>query len=113
MLRLRLASLALASSLLLTLSGCCAFCEDGKLFPRLFKRTSQSHPAMMAGADCECPRSHWPRGVEMPVGQGPFLVPPTASYPGTSIPITNVPAGQAPQIFKVPQSPPTAYVPNN
>ena len=107
MLRLRLASLALASSLLLTLSGCCAFCEDGRLFPRMFNRSSNR--ATTDGVDCECQRPGWPGGVEVPVGQGPFIVPPGA-HANPPIPITNIPATQPP-LFKVPQAPPTPYVP--
>jgi len=110
MLRIRLASLTLASAFLLTLSGCCSFCEDGKLFPRLFNHTSRSRGAMVDGVDCECHRPGFPHGVGVPAGQGPFLVPSTASNPTSPIPITNVPAGQPP-IFKVPPAPPTAYVP--
>ena len=116
MLRLRLASLALASSLLLTLSGCCSFCQDGQLFPRLFRNTSWRGGGAVAteGVDCECHRGHWPKGMEVPPGQGPFLAPPGASFaPPPPIPITNVPVAQPPQTFKVPQAPPTAYVPGN
>jgi len=112
MLRLRLASLALASSLLL-LSGCSSLCEDGRMFPRLFNRSS-SRPAMTEGVDCECHSSPWTKGVPMPMplGQGPFPAPSMASNGTPPIPITNIPANQPP-IFKVPQAPPTVYVPAN
>lgn len=122
--RLRLASLIMASSLLLTLSGCCSFCEDGRF--RLFHRSS-SAPVVMGsgyGVDCECHRPampampvapSWTPGVPVPVGQGAFVPPPApvATNPNPSIPITNIPATQPPQIFKTPLAPPSAYVPGN
>ena len=115
MLRLRLASLAFAGSLLLTLSGCCSFCEDGRLFPRLFHRTSNSK-AMPGGVDCECHQPGWQHGAGMPTGHGPFVPPAPAmiSAPNQhpSIPITNI-NPNPPQLFKVPNAPPTAYVPAN
>jgi hypothetical protein len=130
MLRLRVASLAFAGSLLLTLSGCCSFCEDGRMFPRLFHRTSNSQ-MMSDGQNCECQRPGWQQGAGMPMGgvpmggvpmggmpmgHGPFVPPPpaTVAAPTTNppIPITNI-NPHAPQLFKVPNAPPTAYVPAN
>jgi hypothetical protein len=122
MLRLRLASLALASGLLLTASGCLSSsgcfsssgCDSsGPMFPRLFHR-SESQSAMMGGTGCECQRSAWPQGVEVPAGQGPFLMPGAVSTPPTSsIPIVNVPTGTPQSLpLKAPPAPPTAYFPN-
>ena len=111
--RLRLISLGLASSLLLTLSGCCSFCQDGQMFPRLFNRSSNRAVMASDGAACECQhQSAWSPGVPMPVGQGPFLVPSGAPHQPPPIPITNIPPAQ-PQLFKIPQAPPTAYHPGN
>src|SRR5262245_39902801 len=107
MLRLRLASLAFAGTLLLTLAGCCSMCEDGRMFPRLFHRTSSSNGAH-SGADCECQRPGWQQGgVGVPMGNGPFVVPPnatvTAPHPNPPIPITNI-NPNPPQLFKVPNA---------
>ena len=74
------------------------------MFPHLFHRTSKTGHE----GDCECARPAWTPGMPTPVGQGPFLVPPTSS-----IPITNVPTTSAPKIFKVPPAAPTPYVPAN
>lgn len=108
--RLRLVSLAVASTLLLTLSGCSSMCEDGRMFPRLFNRSSSSRNGM--GAECECHSSGWPQGMGMPVGQGPFVGPMPQSATHPPIPITNTHVAQ-PQLFKVPQAPPTVYVPSH
>ena len=112
MLRIRLASLALAGGLLFTMSGCCSFCEDGKMFPRLFRSNSSTHSGMegMHGG-CDCHSAHMPQ-MEGAV-QGPFLTAPGVAGTTMPIPITNIPANQPPQIFKVPQSSPTPYVPTN
>ena len=112
MLRLRLASLALASGLLFTLPGCCSFCEEGRLFPRLFHYSSMSRPAHELPGECECHSAHLPQMMDA-AGQGPILTPP--AFPGQTvpIPITNLPANQPPQIFKAPQATPTPYVPSN
>jgi hypothetical protein len=118
--RLHLASLAVASTLLLTLSGCASTsCDDGgRFFSRLFNRSSSSSMGGMhgggmygGGADCECQRPGWPQGMSVPPGQGPFLMPSTqsAANPTPAIPITNT-HGQ-PSFLKVPNAPPTAYVP--
>ncbi len=111
MLRFRLISLALASSL--ALSGCCTTCESGSMFPRLSERFS-ARPAMMESADCDCQRSAWPQGMPMPTGQGPFLMPGSASNPPVPT-ITTVPTTQPPPpaMFRVPPAPPTAYSPTN
>jgi hypothetical protein len=108
MLRLRLACLALASGLLFTLPGCCSFCEEGRLFPRLFNHRSMSMPT----GECECHSAHLPPMMDA-AAQGPILTPP--AFPGQTvpIPITNLPANQPPQIFKAPQATPTPYVPSN
>jgi hypothetical protein len=108
MLRLRLAFLALASGLLFTLSGCCSFCEDGRLFPRLFHSDSTSLHG--TPADCECHSAHLPHMLDAGVS-GPVLPAPGWAGQTMPIPITSVPANQPPQLFKVPQAPPTAYVP--
>lgn len=110
MLRLRLAFFALASGVLLTLSGCCAFCEDGRLFPRLFPnhRAFSGRPG-----DCECMHPGAPPFVDGGVVQGPVLTPPPG-IAGQTMPIpsiTNVPATQPPQVFKVPQAQTTPYTP--
>ena len=113
MLRLRLASLALASGVLFTLSGCCAFCENGQpSFPRLFNRSASSAPH---SAECECHNAFMappPTMIGMSSAQGPILMQPSTASAQTPIPITNLPATQPPQMFRVPNAPPTAYVPN-
>jgi hypothetical protein len=105
MLRHRLASLALATGLLFTLSGCFSTCEDGRLFPRLFNSSSRSGPAM----DCECHNALSPSVMMDPAAQGPIL-----PGPGANVPIiTTVPANQPPQRFnKVPTAPATPYAPS-
>jgi hypothetical protein len=105
MLRIRLASLALASGLVFTLSGCCSFCEEGRPFPRLFNHSAMSHPT----AECECQSSHLPQ--MMGDVQGPILTMPGATGQTVPIPITNIPPGQPPAVFKVPTASPTPYVP--
>lgn len=109
MLRLRLASLAVACGLFSTLSGCATMSEDGRMFPRLFHSTSMS--SEMHG-ECECQHGAMPH--MMGAVQGPILT--TPSMPGTTMPIpsiTNIPANQPPQVFKVPTAPATPYVPVN
>ncbi|MBI3822698.1 MAG: hypothetical protein HY289_08460 [Planctomycetes bacterium] len=109
MLRLRLAFFAAASGVLFTLSGCCAFCEDGRLFPRLLPNHRALHSPRHG--DCECMHQGHPAMMEGVV-QGPVLTPP--NFPGqpTMIPsITNIPANQPPQVFKVPQAQTTPYTP--
>ncbi len=118
--RIRLASLALACGLLTTLSGCCGFCEDGRLFPRLF-RTNYHRPILdrfhgPAGAahpECECMHGPQLPPTDFPAGQ--IITMPPAGMPMSPIPITNIPAAQqqAPNILKVPQAAPTPYFPPN
>jgi hypothetical protein len=108
MLRLRLACLTLASGLLFTLSGCCSFCEEGRLFPRLFHSSSMSRPI----GECECHSAHLPQMMDA-TAQGPILTTPGAAGQTVPIPITNLPTNQPPQIFKAPQAAPTPYVPSN
>jgi hypothetical protein len=122
--RLRLASLALACGLLSTLSGCCAFCEDGRMFPRLFRSSSQrpildrlhgNTGSIGAYHQPECDCQH---GAHMPApdfqGGQIFTMPPTGMPVGpTPIPITNIPASQPPNILKVPQAAPTPYFPGS
>jgi hypothetical protein len=94
------------------MSGCCAFCEDGRLFPRLFRNSNYERPGLFhrhgGGHDCECHSSHLPPGFEGPM-PGPAFMPGA----GTSIPITNVPGNQPPNVFKVPNAPSTPFVPAN
>ena len=99
MFRNRLASLALACGLLFTISGCCAFCEDGRMFPRLFRSTGY-RPGLLTGRghECECPA---PDGTH-----GPILT--TPHFPPSPVPITTNP----PLIQKVPQAQSTPYHPN-
>jgi hypothetical protein len=108
MLRLRLACLALAGGLLFTLSGCCSFCEEGRLFPRLFNHCSMSRP----NGECECRSANLPQMMDAPV-QGPILTTPGVTGQTVPIPITNLPTNQPPQFFKAPQATPTPYVPSN
>ena len=110
MLRLRLATLALATGFLFTLSGCCSFYEDGRLFPRLFNYSARSGPTMHAG--CECQDPHAPHMMMSPAAQGPLLPGSGATVHNVPI-ITNIPANQPPQVFKVPTAPTTPYVPAN
>ena len=109
MLRLRLASLALASGLLFTASGCWYGdgSEDGRLFPRLFP----IHPAgSYVNGDCECRGAHSLPPV-MDSGSMPGPVWPSPPPPKTaSIPITTAPVNQ-PNIFPIPQALPTPYTP--
>jgi hypothetical protein len=112
MLRLRLASLALASGLMLMLSGCNTCSEDGRMFPRLFGTTSM-RPAGSYGlpGECECHGAHsMPPVMDSASMPGPMW--PVQSGPNASqIPITNVPANQPPQMFPVPQARPVPYNP--
>jgi hypothetical protein len=112
MLRLRLAFLALASGLLFTLPGCCSFCEDGRLFPRLFNHRSMSMPTHGLPGECECHSAHMPPMMDA-AAQGPILTAPGVAGQTVPIPITNFPGNQPPQAFKVPQASPTPYVPAN
>lgn len=114
MLRLRLASLALASGVLFTLPGCGIF-GDGPMFPRLFpSRCSSYAPTSHAGPECECHNAFMgPQPQMMSSAQGPIFTTPATASATTPIPITNIPAtSQPPSIFRVPSAPPTAYVPN-
>jgi hypothetical protein len=109
MLRLRLASLALASGLLFTLSGCFSTCEDGRLFPRLFR--SNSAPVYGASGECDCHSSRMPPITDTGAFPGQAFTMPAGSNPTMPIPITNFPSNQPPQILKVPQAQPTPFVP--
>ena len=113
MLRIRLASLALAGGLLFTMSGCRTSCEEGGMFSRLFRSYSSTHSGMegMHGG-CDCHSAHMPQ-MEGSMVHGPVLTTPGVVGTTVPIPITNIPANQPPQIFKVPQSSPTPYVPTN
>jgi len=110
MLRLRLAYLALASGVLITLSGCYSTCDSGPTFPRLFR--SNRVPVMSEG-DCGCQHAaQMPSVFDVPPGQGPFMGPPPAPMPMPGpIPITNQPSNLPPILNKVPSAPPTAYTP--
>lgn len=123
--RLRLASLALASTILLTVSGCASTnsCDDGggRFFSRMFNRSSSS-PGLFSrgnggmfhgGAECDCQQPGFPPGMMVPPGQGPFIgpMPHGVSNPNPPIPITNAHANQPP-FLKVPNAPPTAYSPS-
>ena len=113
MLRLRLASLALASGLLFTLSGCCSFCEDSRLVPRLFNRSSMSCQNCGQPGGCECHSPPMPHMMD-PAVQGPILTTPGGPGQTVPIPITNLPPNQPPPPnFRVPQASPTPYVPAN
>ena len=106
MLRLRMTCLALATGFVFTLSGCCSFCEDGRLFPRLFNSSSRSSPVMHG--ECDCHNAHSPQMMMEPAAQGPVLM------PGSTMPtITTIPANQRPQVFKVPTAPTVPYNPSN
>jgi hypothetical protein len=102
MFRLRLASLAIACGLLLTMSGCMSVCDEGR--PRLFRSTA-FRPGWLHGNktgqphECEC--QTMPEGMH-----GPIMT--TPHFPPAPIPITNMP----PHIQKVPQAPATPYFPN-
>jgi hypothetical protein len=123
MLRLRLAILALACGLFVTLSGCRTYCEDDRLFPRLFRSNYAggglfSGNRMAApGPECECNQGQFPGIFEPTSNHGPIMMSPASSQPTMQmpmpapIPITNVPTNQAPQVFKIPQAAPTPYVP--
>jgi hypothetical protein len=133
--RLRLTSLALASGLLVNLSGCVSYnpCSE-PLFPRL--STWVNRPVTHAApAECECHSSHLTPGMDFGVMQGPVfpgtvqgpVFPGTVQgpvFPGTvqgpqmivpqpqQIPITNMPpVSQAP--FKTPQAATFPYSPTN
>jgi len=104
MLRLRMASLALASGVLVTLSGCTSTCEREPLFSRLFDRSSSY--GSRSSAECECHNSFMGPTPTMMPSQGTMTTMPSSA---TSIPITNIPQGQPPQLFK--NAAPTPYVP--
>ncbi len=116
MLRVRLASLALACGFMFTLSGCCAFCEDGKLFPRLFRSNHGGGLGLLhghRGADCECaPGGHMPP-ILGSAGQSGAIFTSVPSGSSSAIPITNIPVTQTPNAFKAPNAIPTPYVPSN
>ena len=106
MLRLRLASLALASGVLFTLSGCTSSCEREPLFSRLFDRSSSYRPMSHSSAECECHNLFMGPMPTMMSSQGTMTTMPSSA---TSIPITNIPQGQPPMLFK--NAAPTPYVP--
>ncbi|MSQ95750.1 MAG: hypothetical protein EXR98_14510 [Gemmataceae bacterium] len=109
MFRARLASLALALGFLFTLSGCCAFCEDGKLFPRLFHHGSRHGVFSGHRGECECQGgAHMPPIMGSAQHSGPIFTGSTGP-----IPITNIPVTQVPNTFKVPNANPTPYSPTN
>jgi hypothetical protein len=109
MLRLRLAFLALASGMLMTVSGCLSsnscYQEREPIFHRLFRSNRPT------GMDCECCQhgGQFPQTFDVPPGQGPFIgpVPGAASGP---IPITNTP-GTPPIINRIPNAAPTPFNP--
>jgi hypothetical protein len=116
MLRLRLASLAVACGLLVSLSGCSSMsgsstCDDGRF--RLF-RNSSFRPGIFHGgqngtsAECECQNGHMMDGMHGPLMPTPIGASQTMPIPITSIP----PAAQPPQVFKLPTAPATPYVPS-
>jgi hypothetical protein len=99
MLRIRLASVAVALGFLVTLSGCST--HDGPLFPRVhdfFVRPSETA--------CECQAGNLPPEF---AGQGPVLMAPGQTMPT----ITTVPSSQPPQSFKAPSATTTPYFPGN
>ena len=110
MLRLRLAYLALASGVLMTLSGCYSTCDREPMFPGLFR--SNRVPVMSEG-DCPCQHaSQMPSVFDVPPGQGPFIGPPPG--PGVmSGPILTPPGSLPPVVNKMQSAPPTAYSPTN
>ncbi len=114
MLRLRLAFLALASGVLMTLSGCYSTCDSGPTFPRLFR--SNRVPVMSEG-ECGCEHAaHMPSGFDVPPGHGPFLGPMPGPVPMSgpmpmSGPIMNPPPNLPPVVNKMQPAPPTAYTP--
>ena len=113
MLRRRMAFMALACGFLFTLSGCCTFCEDGRLFPRLF-RSNYAGPGLFHGnAECECNTMPHPPIMDSAALPGPSWMPPRPATSQTPIPITNVPGNQPPALFKVPPAAPTPYAPTN
>jgi hypothetical protein len=96
--------LALASGVLATLSGCTSMCDSGPMFPRLFDRSSSY--GMRSSAECECHNSYMAPMPTMISSQGTMTTMPSSA---TSIPITNIPQGQPPMLFK--NAAPTPYVP--
>jgi hypothetical protein len=113
MLRLRLASLALACGFLLALSGCRSPCDDGGPF-RLFRSNYEGGGLFGGrhrggGGDCPCSNGQTPPFMDA-AHSGPILTTPTVSNGNVPIPITNIPSSQPPNIFKVPATP-TPYHP--
>jgi len=117
MLRSRLASLAVACGLLITLSGCrsSSVCEDDRLFPRLFRSNYASGgPGIFSHQkqpQCECNQGQYPGIFDTASSHGPHLMTPTSNPTTMPIPITNVPNSPPPQVFKLPMAAPTPYVP--
>ena len=107
MLRLRLAYLALASGVMMTLSGCFSTCDSGPTFSRFFSSRCGT------SSECGCPCQHsaqMPQMFDVPPGQGPFMGPPPAPMPG-AIPIGAQGPNLPPIVTKTPQAPPVAYNP--
>jgi hypothetical protein len=104
--------MALACGFLITLSGCCSFCEDGKLFPRLFRSNYSGPGLFQGGAECECNSTPVPPIMDSAAFPSPSWSPPRPN-PSMPIPITNIPANQPPHLFKIPQAAPTPYAPTN
>ena len=96
MLRLRLASLALVSSVLISLAGCAMSPCSEPMCPRVrafFTSRSTPHETM---GECDCHNGHIASTPEFPPMPGPLLVP-------GQIPITTVPTTQ-PGVYRVPQA---------
>jgi hypothetical protein len=111
MLRLRMASLALASGFFIFMSGCASpTCEESRFFPRLFRSNSMSAAHEMPG-DCGCQHSQFPPGMDMSALPGPQFPQAAGANQTVPIPITNVPANQPPQVFKIPEATRTPYNP--
>ncbi len=109
MLRLRLAYLALASGVIMTLSGCYSTCDSGPVFSRFFS----SRCCGASSETCGCSSQHssqMPQMFDVPPGQGPFMGPPPMPMPGP-IPIGAQGPTLPPIVTKVPQAPPVAYNP--
>jgi hypothetical protein len=101
-----LAYLALASGVMITLSGCFSTCDSGSMFPRLSSRYGLSGET----GDCGCAHaSHGAPVFDVPPGQGPFIGPPPAPVPGP-IPIGAQPP-LPPIVTKTPQAAPVPYFP--
>ena len=100
MLRIRLASVAVALGMMFTLPGC--FFHDGPLFPRINNFFHGHHDA-----PCECHAGHLP--PELHGQNGPILMGPGQTMPT----ITTVPAASQPNVFKGPSATTTPYFPPN